>query len=111
MSHAIPFPQELPIGFEWLKDEVAFNPARHLALEFPNSRLKLEELGYKQEDFENKATSFAVSSPFAYFQKRVRKLCSKHQEGFVLLPKEQEIVSKIRSEVVATVRDGSETYA
>ena len=69
MSHAIPFPQELPIGFEWLKDEVAFNPARHLALEFPNSRLKLEELGYKQEDFENKATSFAVSSPFRILSK------------------------------------------
>ena len=111
MSHAIPFPQELPIGFEWLKDEVAFNPARHLALEFPNSRLKLEELGYKQEVLKTKPLLLLCRPLFAYFQKRVRKLCSKHQEGFVLLPKEQEIVSKIRSEVVATVRDGSETYA
>ena len=55
MSHAIPFPQELPEGYEWLENEIAFDPDRHLALEFPNSRLKLEDLGYKQENFERKA--------------------------------------------------------
>ena len=34
MSIAIPFPEELPEGYQWLGEETPFDPAKHLALIF-----------------------------------------------------------------------------
>ena len=63
-QHAIPFPEKLPAGFEWFEDEPAFDPAKHLALEKPETITHLQELGYSDEEVSRKATSVAVSSPF-----------------------------------------------
>jgi len=61
---AIPFPEELPAGFEWFKNEPAFDPSVHLALEMPDTIRHLQEFGYSDEEISRKATSVAVSSPF-----------------------------------------------
>ena len=36
MSIAVPFPEELPEGYQWLSDEPPFDPERHLSLESPS---------------------------------------------------------------------------
>ena len=105
MSHAIPFPLELPEGYQWLKDEVAFDPARHLALEFPNSMLKLDDLGYKQEDFVNKATSFAVSAPFRILSKEGAEIMLQTSRRLRIFAK------RAGNRIENVVRDGSETFA
>ena len=64
MSTAVPFPSELPPGYEWLDDEPAFDPASHLALEWPTSVITLAELGYTAEEIAPTATPIAASSPF-----------------------------------------------
>ena len=64
MGVAVPFPETLPPGYEWLPDEAPFDPDRHLALESPTKRLTLGDLGYDVQDIEPTATSFALSSPF-----------------------------------------------
>ena len=64
MTQAVPFPDELPAGFDWLDDEVAFDPERHLALEEPTEILTLADLGYRQSEIVPTATSVAVSEPF-----------------------------------------------
>ncbi len=61
---AVPFPAETPVGYEWFEDEPAFDPARHLALEKPNTIRYLTEFGYSDEEVANKASPVAVSSPF-----------------------------------------------
>lgn len=63
-TSAIPFPQELPPGFEWFENEPVFDPAVHLSLEFPETVTHLQEFGYSDEEVSRKATSVAVSSPF-----------------------------------------------
>ena len=35
MSIAIPFPEELPEGYQWLDEEPPFDPAKHLSLAPP----------------------------------------------------------------------------
>jgi len=76
---AIPFPEKLPAGFEWFEDEPVFDPARHLALEKPQTVTHLQEFGYSDEEISRKATSVAVSSPFrrggCYRSKFLRDLC------------------------------------
>lgn len=64
MSIAVPFPTAQPPGYEWLEAEPEFEADRHLALEFPEVRIDLTELGYAGTDIADKATPFAVSSPF-----------------------------------------------
>ncbi|SVA39557.1 uncharacterized protein METZ01_LOCUS92411, partial [marine metagenome] len=64
MSIAIPFPEELPEGYQWLSGEPPFDPAKHLSLEFPRQTLSLEDLGYAPEDIREKATTFGASEPF-----------------------------------------------
>ena len=64
MSFAVPFPEELPEGYQWLGDEPFFDPGRHLSLEFPRQTLSLEDLGYSSEEIQDKATTFGVSEPF-----------------------------------------------
>ena len=50
MSIAIPFPEELPEGYQWLDEEPPFVPAKHLSLESPRQMLSLEDLGYAKEE-------------------------------------------------------------
>lgn len=64
MGVAIPFPAQLPTGYEWFDDEVSFDPALHLALEEPTSILTLADLGYEADEIATKATGVAASSPF-----------------------------------------------
>lgn len=61
---AIPFPSELPRGYEWFVNEPKFDPARHLALEHPAEIRYLQEFGYDEAEIASKATTVAVSSPF-----------------------------------------------
>lgn len=60
----VPFPDELPPGYEWFTDEPEFDPDRHLALEEPAEVIALHDLGYTAEETATKATSIAASSPF-----------------------------------------------
>ena len=64
MSIAVPFPEALPEGYQWLGDEPPFDPGRHLSLESPSQTLSLEDLGYSPEEIQGKATNFGVSEPF-----------------------------------------------
>ena len=69
MSIAIPFPEELPEGYQFLGEEPPFDPAKHLALESPRQMLSLENLGYAPEEILDKATTFGVSEPFRILSK------------------------------------------
>ena len=62
MSIAIPFPEELPEGYQWLEKEPPFDPVKHLSLESPRQMLSLEDLGYAKEEIRNKATKFGAVS-------------------------------------------------
>ena len=64
MSVAVPFPKERPPGYEWLPDEVPFDPDQHLALEPPASVVGLVELGYSEAEIEPTATPVGASAPF-----------------------------------------------
>ncbi|MEM9748815.1 MAG: hypothetical protein AAF945_19140 [Actinomycetota bacterium] len=64
MGHAVDFPSTSPAGFEWLDDEPAFDPDRHLQLEAPSSVVTLAELGYAADEAAGTATPFAASAPF-----------------------------------------------
>lgn len=64
MGVAVPFPGELPAGFEWFAGEEAFDADRHLALEEPDSVVSLADLGYEPHEIEPTATTVAASSPF-----------------------------------------------
>ena len=55
---------ELPLGFERLKDEPEFNPARHLALEMPEVIESLSDFGYDDEAIAACPSDFAVTSVF-----------------------------------------------
>lgn len=55
---------ELPDGFEVLKDEPEFNPARHLALEIPDIVESLSDFGYDDEVIASCPSDFAVTSVF-----------------------------------------------
>ncbi|MGI9645290.1 MAG: hypothetical protein ACR2O6_08285 [Ilumatobacteraceae bacterium] len=61
---AVPFPAELPPGYQWLDDEPAFDPDHHLALEDPDRIVTLSDLGYTEAEIAGKATTVAASSPF-----------------------------------------------
>jgi len=63
-STTIPFPEELPQGFEWLEDEVPFDTGKHLALEPPKRTWTLADLGYSEAEIVPTATPFAASEPF-----------------------------------------------
>ncbi|MDH3301888.1 MAG: hypothetical protein OES24_15425 [Acidimicrobiia bacterium] len=63
-SVAVPFPDARPNGYEWLDDEPAFDPERHLALTEPDDVIMLADLGYGRTDIAGKATAIAISSPF-----------------------------------------------
>ena len=81
MSIAVPFPEELPEGYQWLSDEPPFDPERHLSLESPSQTLSLEDLGYSPEEIQDKATNFGVSELSGFFPWKVRRSCWKQHGG------------------------------
>lgn len=58
------FPDAQPDGYQWLDDEPAFDPGRHLALTEPDEIVTLADLGYEPDDIAGKATGIAITSPF-----------------------------------------------
>ena len=64
LNSAMPFPQAKPDGYDDLEEPVIYDPNKHLALEFPEKTLTLQDLGYKAEEIEKVGcpTHFAVSS-------------------------------------------------
>ncbi|MGI9621849.1 MAG: hypothetical protein ACR2PK_03350 [Acidimicrobiales bacterium] len=64
MPTAVPFPSDLPPGYEWFEDEPVFDPSRDLALEEPETVLHLADLGYTEGEIAPTATPVAASSPF-----------------------------------------------
>ncbi len=64
MGVAVPFPTNRPPGYDWLDDEPAFDPERHLQLEEPAELVLLTDLGYTDDEIATKATPVAASSPF-----------------------------------------------
>ena len=64
VATAIPFPTNMPPGFEFLDNEVPFDAALHLQIEPPDSVITLAELGYTDDQIAPTATRVAASAPF-----------------------------------------------
>lgn len=60
----IPFPSQLPDGFEELTDEPLFNPAVHLQLEEAEQRWLLEDFGYSTAQIAACPSNVAAAGPF-----------------------------------------------
>ncbi len=56
------FPSALPDGYQYLDEEVEFDPARHLQLEPPEDTVRLSDLGYDAETIKKCPTDLAISS-------------------------------------------------
>lgn len=66
MTQAAPlsFPPVLPEGYPALASEPEFDPAKHLALEKPETVISLEELGYEADEIAQCPTSLGITSCF-----------------------------------------------
>jgi hypothetical protein len=60
----LPFPRELPPTYAAMRDEPAFDPARHLALEPPQQVWRLSDFGYSAAQISECASEIAVAGPF-----------------------------------------------
>lgn len=58
------FPSTRPLSYGQLRDEPAFDPKRHLALEPPSQRWTLDDLGYTEEEANTCASRVGVAGPF-----------------------------------------------
>ena len=63
-ANPLPFPRELPPTYEAIRDEPAFDPDRHLALEAPSRIWRLADFGYSSAQIRNCASAVAVAGPF-----------------------------------------------
>jgi len=64
IARAIGFPNRIPESYERLRDEPAFDPARHLALEKPDRVITLEEFGYDAQSRASAPSQVAITSAF-----------------------------------------------
>ncbi len=64
IAEALPFPTTLPRGFAHLPSEPVFDPARHLALEMPETRTSLADLGYGADEIATCPSDLGITSPF-----------------------------------------------
>lgn len=64
VANALSFPECLPAGYDHLPTEPTFDPARHLAMEHPESRVGLAELGYSDAEIEACPSDLGITSPF-----------------------------------------------
>jgi hypothetical protein len=60
----IPFPKTVPDEIGRLDDEPVFDPAIHLQLEVPATKLRLGEIGYTREEIARCPSDVAVAGPF-----------------------------------------------
>jgi hypothetical protein len=63
-SEPLQFPSSIPKGYDERPDEPPFDPARHLALEPPDERWTLADLGYDPETIAQAPSPLAITSPF-----------------------------------------------
>ena len=56
------FPQSSPAGYEYLPDEVVYNPQIHLALEKPTNIYSLADFGYEESTIAQCPTNLAITS-------------------------------------------------
>jgi hypothetical protein len=63
-ANPVPFPRELPPTYEATREEPAFDPKRHLALEPPQQAWRLADLGYTSAQIRKCASAVAVAGPF-----------------------------------------------
>jgi hypothetical protein len=60
----IPFPKTIPDEIGRLDDEPVFDPAIHLQLEPPATKLRLGEIGYTREEIARCPSDVAIAGPF-----------------------------------------------
>jgi hypothetical protein len=63
-QNPLEFPTSIPDGFPPIEDEPVFDPARHLALEEPETIVLLTDLGYSKEVVEGCPSPLALTSSF-----------------------------------------------
>ncbi len=64
LATPLPFPVQRPSGYEPLGEEPAFDPARHLQIEAPETVIPLKEFGYTDEQITQCPTDFGATSVF-----------------------------------------------
>lgn len=64
IAEALSFPATNPAGFAPLASEPTFDPARHLALEMPDTRISLADLGYGADEIAACPSDLGITSPF-----------------------------------------------
>ncbi|MDF1720695.1 MAG: hypothetical protein P1U65_08470 [Minwuia sp.] len=64
VAQPLSFPVTNPAGFALLDSEPAFDPTRHLALEMPETRISLHDLGYGDEEIALCPSDLGITSPF-----------------------------------------------
>ena len=64
LAQPLAFPGVSPAGYAPLEREPTFDPARHLALEKPETVVSLEELGYGPEEIAECPTTLGITSCF-----------------------------------------------
>ena len=64
LAEPLVFPRQAPPTYEQLRDEPAFDPRRHLALEPPSKVWTLSDLGYPAARIRECASEVAVAGPF-----------------------------------------------
>jgi hypothetical protein len=63
-AEPLPFPRQLPPTYAMIRDEPAFDPVRHLALEAPQRVWRLSDFGYSPAQISECASEIAVAGPF-----------------------------------------------
>jgi hypothetical protein len=64
LANPLQFPKHNPPGYATIESEPRFDPNRHLALEPPQQRWSLSDLGYATEELRHCASGVAVAGPF-----------------------------------------------
>ncbi|MEM7225215.1 MAG: hypothetical protein AAF495_19710 [Pseudomonadota bacterium] len=64
LNQPLAFPPAIPSGYEELPNEPPFDPRRHLALEAPDQRWSLADLGYGPDVIAQAPSPLAVAGPF-----------------------------------------------
>ncbi len=64
LADSLMFPSAHPDGFPQLQNEPVFDPARHLAIEMPDTVVSLADLGYDDDEIATCPTPLGVTSAF-----------------------------------------------
>ncbi len=81
MGQTLPFPKQRPPDYIKLESEPVFDASRHLALEAPETIIKLSELGYSEAEIKDCPSDYGVSSAFRILSDEgvaaMREICLK----------------------------------